>query len=41
MQPLRLAVVGEMKGPHLFDIIHIIGKEETLLRINNIINKLS
>jgi glutamyl-tRNA synthetase len=41
MQPLRLAVVGEMKGPHLFDIIHMIGKEETLLRINNIINKLS
>ncbi len=41
MQPLRLAVVGEMKGPHLFDIIHMIGKEETLFRINNIINKLS
>ena len=41
MQPLRLAVVGEMKGPNLFDIIHMIGKEETLFRINNIINKLS
>lgn len=34
MPPLRLAIVGEMKGPHLFDIIEIIGKEETLNRIN-------
>lgn len=35
MQPLRLSVVGAMKGPDLFDIIEIIGKEETILRINN------
>ena len=41
MQPLRLAIVGEMKGPHLFDIIHMIGKEEAILRLKTIIKKLS
>ena len=41
MQPLRLAIVGEMKGPHLFDIIHMIGKEEAILRMKIIIKKLS
>lgn len=41
MQPLRLAIVGEMKGPHLFDIIELIGKEESLHRMNEIIKKLS
>ncbi|MBC7605692.1 MAG: glutamate--tRNA ligase [Burkholderiales bacterium] len=33
MQPLRLSVVGALKGPHLFDIIDLIGKEETIKRI--------
>lgn len=37
MQPLRLSLVGELKGPHLFDIIEIIGKEETIKRINKVI----
>lgn len=41
MQPLRLAIVGEMKGPHLFDIIHMIGKEEAILRLRTIIKRLS
>ena len=41
MQPLRLAIVGEMKGPHLFDIIDMIGKDEAVLRIKKIIKKLS
>jgi len=35
MPPLRLALVGELKGPHLYDIMEIIGKEETVSRINN------
>jgi glutamyl-tRNA synthetase len=34
MNPFRLSVVGELKGPHLFDIIALIGKKETLYRIN-------
>ena len=40
MPPLRLCIVGEMKGPHLFDIIEMIGKENTLQRIENAIEKL-
>jgi len=41
MQPLRLALVGALKGPHLFDIIEMIGKEETIHRIHKNINDLS
>jgi glutamyl-tRNA synthetase len=37
MTPFRLALVGAGKGPHVFDIAEIIGKEETLLRINKAI----
>ncbi|MCJ7466574.1 MAG: glutamate--tRNA ligase [Maribacter sp.] len=37
MAPLRLIIVGEMKGPHLFDIMALIGKEETLTRIQTAI----
>jgi len=33
MNPLRLAIVGAGKGPHLFDIMEIIGKKETITRI--------
>ncbi|MFK5957502.1 MAG: glutamate--tRNA ligase [Lutibacter sp.] len=40
MQPFRLSLVGAMKGPHLFDIAEMIGKEETILRINNAITKI-
>ena len=37
MSPFRLAVVGEGKGPSVFDMIEVIGKDETLKRINNLI----
>ena len=40
MPPLRLIIVGEMKGPHLFDILEFIGKEESLQRIKTAINQL-
>jgi glutamyl-tRNA synthetase len=33
MQPFRLSLVGALKGPHLFDIVEVIGKEETVKRI--------
>lgn len=33
MNSFRLAIVGEGKGPSMFDIIEIIGKQETLKRI--------
>ena len=37
MQPLRLSLVGALKGPHLFDIIELIGKQETIKRIEKAI----
>ncbi|PZR23946.1 MAG: glutamate--tRNA ligase [Flavobacterium psychrophilum] len=37
MQPLRLSLVGAVKGPHLFDIIALIGKAETISRIQKAI----
>jgi len=40
MQPLRLSLVGALKGPHLFDIIELIGKEETIGRIQKAIQTL-
>ena len=40
MQPLRLSVVGALKGPHLFDIIEMIGKDETIQRIKKAIETL-
>lgn len=41
MQPFRLSLVGALKGPHLFDICEMIGKEETLLRIEKAVETLS
>ena len=40
MQPLRLSLVGAMKGPHIFDIMSLIGKEETINRITLAIKNL-
>ena len=37
MQPFRLSLVGEMKGPHLFDIVEVLGKTEVLSRIKKAI----
>ncbi|MCG8794563.1 glutamate--tRNA ligase [Tenacibaculum finnmarkense] len=41
MQPLRLSLVGKLAGPDLFDIMTMIGKENTIARIKNAIDKLS
>ena len=38
MQPLRLSLVGALKGPHLFDISAMIGKDVTIKRIENAID---
>ncbi len=40
MQPLRLSLVGSLKGPHLFDIMSMIGKEETIARIRKAVDSL-
>ncbi|WP_321478625.1 glutamate--tRNA ligase [uncultured Bacteroides sp.] len=37
MNAFRLTLVGEGKGPHMFDISWFLGKEETLLRIKRAI----
>ncbi|WP_101689895.1 glutamate--tRNA ligase [Dysgonomonas massiliensis] len=37
MNAFRLAVVGESKGPHMFDITAAIGKEETITRLQRAI----
>jgi len=40
MNAFRLCIVGTSKGPHMFDIIELIGKEETLKRIEKAIEVL-
>ena len=40
MQPFRLSLVGALKGPHLFDIVELIGKDETIMRLEKAIDKL-
>lgn len=41
MNALRLALVGESKGPHIHEIISVLGLEETTLRIEKAIATLS
>jgi len=33
MQPLRLSLVGDMKGPDVFDIMALLGKDEVIKRL--------
>ena len=40
MNAFRLTLVGESKGPHIFDITEIIGKEETIKRMKKAIEVL-
>lgn len=40
MNAFRLALVGESKGPHIFDITEILGKEEVIRRIKKAIEML-
>jgi len=39
MMPLRIALVGALQGPDVFDIMFLIGKEETINRIDRLISK--
>ncbi|MCH5319314.1 MAG: glutamate--tRNA ligase [Paramuribaculum sp.] len=41
MNAFRLSVVGECKGPHMFDITELIGKEETIRRLRRAIEKIN
>jgi len=40
LNPLRLTLVGEAKGPHIFDIATLLGKKETLIRLRKAIEVL-
>lgn len=40
MNAFRLSLVGESKGPHLFDIAALLGKKETIFRIHKAIEVL-
>ena len=40
MMPLRLSLVGELKGPDVPDILEILGKEESVARIKKAVNHL-
>ncbi len=37
MQPFRLSLVGALKGPHIFDIVELLGKDETIKRLEKAI----
>ena len=41
MMPLRLSLVGAMKGPDVFDIAALLGKEETLNRIDKAVQAMA
>jgi glutamyl-tRNA synthetase len=40
MPPLRLVIVGAMKGPHIFDILGQLGKEESISRIRKALSEI-
>ncbi|MDU1890211.1 MAG: glutamate--tRNA ligase [Dysgonomonas sp.] len=40
MNAFRLAIVGESKGPHMFDITATIGKDETISRLEKAIREI-
>ena len=40
MMPLRLSLVGELKGPDVPDILSILGKDESISRLKNAISNI-
>lgn len=40
MMPLRIALVGSLQGPDVFEIASLVGKKETIRRIENSMEKL-
>lgn len=40
MNAFRLAVVGECKGPHMFEITELMGREKTIERIKKAIENI-
>lgn len=40
MNPFRLMLVGELKGPHMFEVTAVLGKDETIRRMDVALEKL-
>lgn len=40
MMPLRLALVGDLQGPDVFEIIFLLGKNETLKRVESFLDSI-
>lgn len=40
-QPIRLALIGKTSGPGVFELAAVLGKHETLARIDNLLNYLA
>lgn len=40
MNPFRLMLVGELKGPHMFEVTAVLGKDETLRRMEIALQKI-
>lgn len=40
-QPLRLALIGKTSGPGVFELAAVLGKHETIARIDNLLNYLA
>ena len=38
MQPMRFLICGSLEGPSLFDLMELMGKDESINRINYAIN---
>jgi len=38
-QPVRVAITGTTVSPPIFDSVQLLGKEKTLTRIDNTLNK--
>ena len=41
MNAFRLSIVGEPKGPHMFDIIALLGKDETIARLERAVKTIN
>ena len=41
MQTLRLAIVGNLSGPNIFEVCEVLGNEITLMRLENLYNQLN
>lgn len=41
MNAFRLAIVGESKGPHMFDITETLGKDETIRRLEKAVKEIN